>query len=161
MASVAHGIFEGLPHAIGELTGLKNTPTLIEEIKRKSQNRPIFVYPDASAKNRNAAGLETSMIQLKQSGFRVIVNAANPRVGDRVNCVNSMFQNAHGQRRYKVNNRTCPTFVHSLERQGWINGEPDKSNAINDHVLDAAGYFICKMYPIAGRPTLTTMNNFR
>jgi hypothetical protein len=157
MASVAHGIFNGYPHAIAELTGLKNTPTLIDEIKKKSQGRSIFVYPDASGKNRNPAGLETSIQLLRQANFKVIVNAANPRVGDRINCVNAMFHNAIGERRYKVNSKTCPQFVMALERQGWVNGEPDKSNSINDHVLDAGGYFICKMYPIAGKSILRTM----
>ena len=157
MASVAHGVFDGLPHAVAELTKLRNTPAMIEEIKKRSEGRPIFVYPDASGKHRNAAGLETSMVQLRQAGFRVIVNAANPRVGDRINCMNAMFHNAYGARRYKVNTRACPEYTNSLERQGWVNGEPDKSNAVNDHVLDAAGYFICKAYPIASRPTLTTM----
>lgn len=158
MAAVVHCVDQrGDPHAIAEIVEVKDTPSMIREIKRMYPNRQIWVYPDASGKNRNAAGVETSMSHLKNAGFKVVVNAANPPVGDRINSMNSMFLNAAGERRYRVNSRTCPTYVKSLERQAWIKGEPDKSNNI-DHPLDAGGYFIVKQYPLKGRLTARNMS---
>lgn len=157
MAAVVHVVVNNEPHAVDELCEVKDTATMITAIKKRYPGRQIIVYPDASAKNRNPAGLDTSMQLLRNAGFKVVVNAANPAVGDRINSMNAMFLNAAGQRRYKVNSRMCPTYVKCLERQAWIKGEPDKSNNV-DHPLDAAGYFIVKVYPLRGRPTARTMS---
>lgn len=153
MAAIVHIIDQrGDPHAINEIVEVKDTPSMVKEIKRLYPDRQIWVYPDASGKNRNAAGVETSMETLKKAGFKIVVNAANPPVGDRINSMNAMFLNGAGQRRYRVNSRLCPAYVRGLERQAWVKGEPDKSNNI-DHPLDAGGYFITKRYAIKGRPT--------
>lgn len=128
-------------------------PTMIATIKQKYPNNPIIVYPDASGKNRNATGMDTSIALLKQAGFMLKYNPANPPVGDRVNSMNAMFCNALGQRRYLVNTRMCPFYTQALEEQAWVKGEPDKSNNI-DHCLDAAGYFVHWNYPLTGKPTL-------
>ena len=156
MAAVVHTITEqNLPVAVDEICEIKDTPTMIAEIKKKYPVRPIFVYPDASGKNRVAAGSETSMALLRQAGFKVIVDPSNPGVGDRINSMNAMFLNAKNERRYRVNTRQCPVYTRSLEQQAWVNGAPDKSNNI-DHPLDAGGYFIHKLYPLQGKPTLST-----
>lgn len=164
MAAVVHMIDEyGNPHAVQEIVEVKDTPAMIAEINKRFPGRQIWVYPDASGKNRNPAGLETSMQLLKKAGYKIVVDASNPGVGDRINCMNAMFLNSAGERRYRVNSRLCPTYVRGLERQAWIksktggNMEPDKSNNI-DHPLDAGGYFICKRYPIKGRPTARTLS---
>ena len=154
MAAVIHVIHENLPVAVAELTGLKDTPTMIEALRTKYPQRPIIVYPDASGKNRHVAGIETSHKLLRDAGFKVVVDPSNPSVGDRINSMNAMFHNAIGQRRYKVNTLACPVYTKCLEQQTWINGEPDKSKNI-DHPLDAAGYFIHKLWPLRGAPTLT------
>lgn len=160
MAAVVHVIKDNQPHAIEELVKLRDVTTMIQTIKSKYPNRQIFVYPDASGKNRNVAGMDTAHAMLQRAGFKLMVNASNPSVGDRINSMNAMFLNAQGQRRYKVNTKHCPTFTTCLERQGWVRTdsgkfEPDKSNNI-DHPLDAAGYFIHYTYPIQGRPTIRT-----
>lgn len=155
MAAVVHIIKDNLPYAVDELIGLKDVPAMIAAIKQRYGRTPIFIYPDASGKNRNAAGVDTSHALLRQAGFQLKVNPSNPAVGDRVNSMNAMFCNTLGQRRYRVNSRQCPHYVRSLERQSWVNGEPDKSNNI-DHPIDAGGYFIHTVYPIQGRATLRT-----
>ncbi len=157
MAGIVHVIDSGEPIAVDELIGLLDTKTMIAEIQRRFPRRPVIVYPDASGANRNAAGLETSMSQLRQAGFKVIVDKTNPAVGDRVNSMNAMFLNAAGQRRYRVNTRLCPIYTQSLERQAWIKegarDVPDKSNNV-DHPLDAGGYLIHKLYPVTSRAQL-------
>jgi hypothetical protein len=128
---------------------------MIQVLQDTYKDRPIFVYPDASGKNRNVMGVETSMSALRQAGFKVVVDNSNPAVGDRINSMNAMFLNANGERRYLVNTRMCPFYTRCLEQQAWVKGEPDKSNNV-DHPLDAGGYFIHKMFPLRGRPTLTS-----
>jgi hypothetical protein len=128
---------------------------MILAIKKTYPNRQIWVYPDASGKNRNATGMSTAHALLKQAGFKLVVDASNPAVGDRINSMNAMFCNGQGVRRYKVNTIHCPLYTRALERQAWVDGQPDKSNNI-DHVLDSGGYFIHKVFPIKGKPTLRT-----
>ena len=155
MAAIVHIIKDNLPYAVDELMALKDVPAMIRAIKQKYPNRQILVYPDASGKNRHVAGVETSHSLLKAAGLKLVVDGSNPSVGDRINSMNAMFLNAQGIRRYKVNTRQCPIYTRCLERQAWVNGEPDKSNDV-DHPLDAGGYFIHKVYPIKGKPTLRT-----
>jgi hypothetical protein len=156
MAAIIHIVKDNYPYAVDEITGLKDTQTMANAIKQRYPNAQVFCYPDASGKNRNPSGINTSHAILQQAGFKLMVNPANPPVGDRINSMNAMFCNSNGLRRYKVNKRQCPTYVRSLERQAWVKGEPDKSNNV-DHPLDAGGYFIHYMYPIQGRTTLRTL----
>ena len=156
MAAVTHIIKDGLPHAVEEIVGLKDVPTMIQAIKTRYGNTPILVYPDASGKNRNPVGMDTAHSMLRNAGFKLQVNAANPAVGDRINSMNAMFCNSVGERRYRVNNKSCPLYVSNLERQSWVKGEPDKSNNV-DHTNDAGGYFIHYVYPIQGKTTMRTI----
>lgn len=155
MAAIVHIVKDNLPYAVDELVGLRDVPAMIRAIKEKYSQHPIIVYPDASGKNRSPVGVDTSISMLKNAGFKIVVDPSNPAVGDRINSMNAMFCNANGERRYKVNKRQCPTYVRSLEKQAWVDGQPDKSNNI-DHPLDAGGYLITKLYPIKGRATLRT-----
>lgn len=109
----------------------------------------IRIYPDASGDSRRSVNAsQTDIALLREAGFAVSVNAANPPVKDRINAMNAMFCNAVGERRYRVNPDKCPSYVEALEQQPWAkNGEPDKTTG-HDHINDAAGYFIAKEYPI-------------
>ena len=149
-AAIVHITKDGLPHAVAEHVNVYDTAKMCELLKRTYPGRQIIVYPDASGKNRSPAGVSTSHAIIKQAGFELKVNAANPPVGDRINSMNAMFHNAAGERRYRVNSRTCPTYVECLESQAWVKGEPDKSNDW-DHPLDAGGYFINFTYPQQGK----------
>ena len=67
--------------------------------------------------------------------------------------MNAGFLNAAGERRYRVNVARCPRYTEALEQQGYDkNGMPNKSGDDRiSHKLDAAGYAICKLMPIAGQ----------
>lgn len=156
MAAVVHICKDNRPYAVDEIIGLKDTRAMCNEIKRRYPNTQIYVYPDASGKNRNAAGIDTSHAILREYGFKLMVNGSNPAVGDRINSMNAMFCNSAGERRYKVNTHTCKQYTKSLERQAWVKGEPDKSNNV-DHPLDAGGYYIHYAFPVQGRTTLRTL----
>jgi hypothetical protein len=148
MATVVHVLRGDNPHAVNELTGIFDTPAMIQSIKAKYNGHKIFIYPDASGNNRKSQNAsESDIALLKQAGFNIMVNPANPAVKDRVLSMNRLIR----ERKYLVNPDTCPELVESLERQAYDkNGDPDKTAGF-DHVLDATGYCIAYRYPIRAR----------
>ena len=148
MAAVVFVARNGEPHAVNELTGILDTPAMIEAIKRKFPNHAIYVYPDASGASRKTQNASVSDIALlEQAGFNVLANASNPAVKDRILSVNRMI-NAGGRRSLKVNADLCPAFCETLEKQAYDkNGEPDKTSGL-DHAGDAGGYFISYRFPV-------------
>lgn len=150
MAAVIHVLRNDKPHAVGELTGVFDTPAMIQLLKSRYQGQKIFIYPDASGNNRKSQNAsESDIALLKQAGFIIMVNPANPAVKDRVLAMNKLIS----ERQYLVNPDTCPELVEALERQAYDkNGEPDKASGF-DHVLDATGYCIAYRYPIRSRNT--------
>lgn len=155
MAAIIHVKRNGNPHAVAEIVDAYDTPDMCGKLRGMLGERVIRVYPDASGASRRSVNASTSDHQiLKEAGFTVVTNPANPAVRDRVNAMNAMFCNANGERRYFVNADKCPTYADHLEQQVWAdNGEPDKSSGA-DHTNDAAGYFIVKDYPVVKRIAL-------
>lgn len=162
MSAIIHVKRNNLPIAVREIVNAYDTPDMIRRIKEQfylydgndyRKSREIYIYPDASGDSRKSVNASKTDIQLlKDAGFKIIVNSANPPVKDRINSMNAMFLNAMGERRYLVNTKMCPTYTENLQQQTWSdNGEPDKT-AGNDHTNDAAGYFIVKDFPIV-RPS--------
>lgn len=145
MAAVVHVLRDGRPMALDELTGVFDTPAMVALIKKRYQGHQISVYPDASGGNRKSQNASESDISiLRQAGFGVRANPANPAVKDRVLAMNKALES----RSYLVNPDACPVFVEGLEKQPYDkHGEPDKSGGL-DHALDAAGYFITYKFPI-------------
>lgn len=163
MAAVVHVKRDGYPCAVDEIVNGYDTPDMIRRIKerfwryeggRYISTRQIRIYPDASGDSRRSVNAtQTDIALLREAGFVVCVNPANPPVKDRINAMNSLFCNALGERRYRVNPDKCPSYVEALEQQPWAkNGEPDKTSG-HDHLNDAAGYFIVKEFPIIKRTT--------
>lgn len=154
MAAVVHVLRGDDPHAVMEYTGLLDTPAMCAQLRRSHPGHPIIVYPDASGQSRKSNNAsESDLSILRTAGFAVRSNASNPRIKDRVLAVNAMVHK-DGARRYRVNPETCPHLVESLEKQAYDkHGEPDKAGGL-DHVIDAAGYFICYRYPIVRRIAL-------
>ena len=147
MASTVYVKRESGWHAVAELTGLYDTPSLITAIKERwqSQGHSITIYPDASGAGRNSTDASQSDISmLRSAGFSVRVNPSNPRVRDRILSVNQAFST--GQ--LWVNSRACTETANCLERQAYDkNGEPDKKSGY-DHQNDATGYPIVFEMPI-------------
>lgn len=157
MCAVIHVIDNGIPIAIGEITGAYDTPDMIRMIKQRywnevsegvfNQTCQINVYPDSSGKNRKSVeASKTDITQLTLAGFGAFFNASNPPVKDRVSSMNSMFKNAKGERRYFVNKSACPSYSRKLQQQIYKNGEPEKDGT--EDVNDAGGYFIAYRFPI-------------
>lgn len=148
MSAVVHVLRGDSVHAVNEITGVFDTPTMGRILKEKYLAHRILIYPDASGnarKSNNASESDHSI--LRSFGFQVLVNSRNPFVKDRVLSVNAMINN-QGERRYFVNAQYCPSLAESLEKQSYDkNGEPDKKSGF-DHVVDATGYFIAYKYPL-------------
>ncbi|WP_260524016.1 terminase large subunit domain-containing protein [Serratia sp. PL7] len=159
MAGIVHVLRDGQPRAVTEIINAYDTPDIIRIIKERfwfydgnnyRKVREIYIYPDASGDSRKSSNASTTDIaQLKQAGFNVVVNDANPPVKDRINSVNAMFCNSKGERRYLVNVKRCPVYTECLEQQVWDEktGEPDKKSG-KDHANDGGGYYIIKQFPI-------------
>jgi Terminase large subunit, T4likevirus-type, N-terminal/Terminase RNaseH-like domain len=147
-------IRNNLPVIVGELTGLRDTPALVAAIKERFSGHHITVYPDASGKSNKTVNASVSDLQiLKDAGFAVCVNDANPLVKERVMAVNAQIQSGLSMRSLKINTKKCPVLTECLEQQVYDkNGEPDKSSG-KDHAPDAVGYFIAYRWPIV-KPTM-------
>jgi hypothetical protein len=141
------------PYTLDELTGVLDTPSMIEALREKyvrdgRKADQITIYPDAAGGSRDTRNASSSdLALLRNAGFRVLAPPSNPPIRDRVVSVNAMVCNGKGERRWKVNPKTCPRLVQDMEQQAYdANGMPDKS-AGNDHGPDALGYFMHSKFP--------------
>lgn len=161
MAAVVFVLRDGDPHAVAEVTGVFDTPAMIRILADRYKCHAIYVYPDASGRNRKSVNAsESDIALLRQSRMTVLVNTTNPAVKDRVLSTNRMIH-ADGVRRLKVNPDTCPGFVEALEKQSYDkNGEPDKTSGL-DHVVDAGTYFIAYKFPVVHRRTTVSPISIR
>lgn len=149
---------DGWPHAVAELTKVRDTPTMARMLVERYGKTPdggrrqIVVYPDASGQNTSSKNAsESDLSILRQAGLLLRAPTHNPAVRDRVNAVNGLILNDKGVRRFKVNTQACPTLTESLEQQAYDkNGEPDKKTG-HDHPNDAVGYRIVTDWPIVNR----------
>lgn len=154
MSAVICVIRNGDPMALDELSGIRDTPTLILRLQERFSGHSITVYPDASGGATKSVNASLSDITLlRAANFTVLANSKNPAVKDRVMAVNQMIY-SQGKRRLLINPDTCPNTIEGLERQAYgKNGEPDKTAGF-DHLNDALGYFIAYKYAI-GRGTVS------
>ena len=157
MAAAVFVIRDGEPLQLDELTSLFDTPAMIAALLERFPGHKITVYPDASGKNRKSVnGSESDHSLLKQAGFTVRVNPANPMVRDRVLAVNAMFLNGDGVRRLKINTDKCPVTTQVLEQQAYNeHGEPNKDGT--EDPADAFGYFVVHRFPIIKPATSINM----
>lgn len=141
-------------HAIEEFTGILDTTTMAQLIRKRFQNSKITVYPDASGNSRSTSSKNTDFSLLEKEGLSVVASGSNPRVKDRVNTLN----NALEKRTFKINRINCKVVSNNLLQQAWKNGEPDKSSG-NDHTNDAVGYAVYNLLPLI-KPVITPMMRF-
>lgn len=135
-------------YTVDEITNRYDTDDLIREILERYKNpQRIIIYPDASGKNRKTNAAKSDIALLKDAGFTLKFNNANPAVRDRVAAVNGKLCNGKGHRTAFVNIDKCPELTKTLEQQGYDDGEPDKKHGL-DHVGDGYGYSIYYNFPI-------------
>lgn len=136
-------------HAVAELKDVFDTPDMVRIIRERWQSKGhrIVVYPDSTAKGREAVDASKSDLSLLQAaGFELRYNSAPTPVKDRINATNKQFEVG----RLWVNARACPTVAKCLEGQVYDeNGEPDKTGGF-DHQNDATSYPMAYEHPIVG-----------
>ncbi|MCD6151127.1 MAG: terminase, partial [Deltaproteobacteria bacterium] len=143
--------------AVSEFFNVLDTPAMINAIHARFPNRMIIVYPDSSMGSRKSVdSSKTDIKLLRNAGFRINAPRKNGAVKDRVGSMNVLFKNGENERNFFVNSTTCPNFVEALEKQVYDdNGVPVKDN-ITDHLLDAAGYAIVRLWGVA-KPTTSVV----
>lgn len=145
MASVVLVERDGHWHAVDELTGILDTPALIQTLQGRYEGHEITIYPDASGGSRKTVNASVSdLALLRQAGFSIRAKETNPPVKDRIVSVNNGFSKLS----LWVNDKACPRYAEALEQQAYDkNGEPDKSTG-HDHLNDAGGYAVHWLMPV-------------
>ena len=160
MSAIVNVQRDGVCHAVDELIGVLDTPTMIDLIKDRYYGCSIIVRPDASGKNVSSKGASLSDIRLlQQAGFWVDAPTKNPRIKDRVNSVNIAFEK--GQQ--KVNQAKCPQLHLALQQQIYDkNGMPEKRLDSNiDDIVDSFGYNVYGLYPLDKYIKLNNKGNWK
>ena len=123
-----------------------NTQEVVDELKARYPNRPIFVCPDPSGKARTTASSSTNFTILEEAGFTVDVPAKAPAIADRVNAVQAMLRTANGDVHLWVHPRAT-ALVRSFDGQQYKQGTsiPDKTGGL-DHAADAVGYLVWQQF---------------
>lgn len=139
-------------HAVGELTGIYDTPAMIHAIKGLYPEHSIRIYPDASGASRKTVDASTSDIALlEQAGFQVYAHKQNPLIKDRVISTNKAFTD----NLLLINDEKCTEFARCMEQLAYDkNGVPDKGSNL-DHLPDAGTYPIAYELPV-NKPVLIT-----
>jgi hypothetical protein len=141
---------------IDEISGAHDTDAMAQEIQRRAEGRPVYIYPDASGGNRSTNASRTDIQILESYGFSNQSPKANPPIRDRVASVQALLENGKGQVRLQVA-ANCKRTIECLELQSYSeSGDPDK-DAGYDHMNDALGYLIYRDFSMlharAGRGT--------
>ncbi|MCH4091550.1 hypothetical protein [Acetobacter sp.] len=103
----------------------------------------ITVYPDPAGQARKtSASGKTDISILLSYGINIKTRKQSPRVRDRMNFMNSMFENSLKEKKAFVSSK-CIKSIESYERYAFIPGtsEPDKKQGY-DHLVDASGYYL-------------------
>ena len=106
----------------------------------------IKLYVDASGAARKTSASRSDVQILRSFGWRVLHNASNPLVRDRINAVNRALMRSV----LYIDHQGCPFTVSCIEQQGFDDyGQPEKNGL--DHANDALGYCISFRMPVMGR----------
>ena len=121
-------------------------------IKDKYPKRLYYCYPDPSGKARKTSAVDSDHDILRQAGFVLRVKRQAPRVIDRVNATNKLFDNC-------IIDPKCKNLIADFEQVVNKEGtrDIDKSNAELTHMSDAFGYFVDYEFPIRKPSTKTFM----
>ena len=141
---------------IDEISGAHDTDAMAQEIQRRADGRPVYIYPDASGGNRSTNASRTDIQILESYGFSNQSPKANPPIRDRVASVQALLENGKGQIRLQIA-ANCKRTIECLELQSYTEaGDPDK-DAGYDHMNDALGYLVYRDFSMlharAGRGT--------
>ena len=134
-----------------EIAGAHDTDAIGQELRRRYPHARILGYPDASGANRSTNSSRSDVAILASYDISNMSPKANPPIRDRVAAVQAALENGKGETRLWVHPR-CRKLIECLELQSYSEkGEPDKE-AGYDHMNDAAGYLVHRVFEV-GRAT--------
>jgi hypothetical protein len=134
-----------------EIAGAHDTDAIGQELRRRYPHARILGYPDASGANRSTNSTRSDVAILASYDISNMAPKANPPIRDRVAAVQAALENGKGETRLWVHPR-CRKLIECLELQSYSErGEPDKE-ANYDHMNDAAGYLVHRVFEV-GRAT--------
>ena len=134
-----------------EVAGAADTDALAQGIRRRHPEARILGYPDASGANRSTNSARSDIAILASYDISNMSPSANPPIRDRVAAVQAALENGNGETRLWIDPR-CKRTVECLELQSYDDkGQPDKQSGY-DHMCDAAGYLVHRLFEI-GRAT--------
>lgn len=141
-------------HALDEIhLPSSDTTEMAAEINARYPDRHIVICPDASggARSTKAVMGTTDLTILRDAGFEVLHDRANPRIVDRYNNCNSNFLTASGVRRTRVHPR-CKHYRKGLLGFTYKEGtsQPDLRSP-HTHITDAAGYALWQVFNVFDR----------
>jgi hypothetical protein len=134
-----------------EIAGAHDTDAIGQELRRRYPHARILGYPDASGANRSTNSTRSDVAILASYDISNMAPKANPPIRDRVAAVQAALENGKGETRLWVHPR-CRKLIECLELQSYNErAEPDKE-ANYDHMNDAAGYLVHRVFEV-GRAT--------
>lgn len=128
-----------------------NTPEMIEHILERFPPHMVTVYPDSTGKAKKSVATESDIALIRKARLKVRAPAANPRVKDRMNSMNSLLGPAKGAPRMFINPETCPKTIDdynkvTLHDDGREKDE-EKERGLT-HISSAQGYLVHYNFPI-------------
>ena len=129
------------------------TERMARTIKSKYPNtKEYYCYPDPSGASRKTSAMHTDHDILRAEGFKLMVKRQAPRVTDRVNAVNKIFEDC-------IIEPSCRGLIRDLEQVRNKEGtrDIDKTNKELTHFSDGFGYSIDYEYPIRKPATKSFM----
>ena len=128
------------------------TEQMAMAIKNKYPNQTYYCYPDPSGKARKTSSIDTDHDILRNEGFILRYKRQAPRVIDRVNATNKLFDSCIIDPRCK---NIIADFEQVVNKEGTR--DIDKSNPELTHMSDAFGYFVDYEFPIKKPATKSFM----
>lgn len=152
MSSCIFQKMNGVLHQIDEIfLTVSDTPEVCRVVGQRYKTSPsnIIFRPDATGSRRTSNSSQSDHEIIKSFGYRVEVNASNPKRLDRWAAVNRAFE----KELVRINVKRCPKTVKDLETLCYKEGtcEPMLNDPLLGHLSDAFGYAVCKEFPIMGR----------
>ena len=129
------------------------TERMARTIKSKYPNtKEYYCYPDPSGASRKTSAMHTDHDILRAEGFKLMVKRQAPRVTDRVNAVNKIFEDC-------IIEPSCRGLIRDLEQVRNKEGtrDIDKTNKELTHFSDGFGYSIAYEYTIRTPATKSFM----
>jgi len=124
-----------------------DTAQIISNIKSKYPDVIVNMYPDASGNQNKTSAPQSDINMLRNAGFKIFVNAANPSVKDRYTISNKRLE----ENKLFINADKCPKLIKAVEQHAYTDkGDPMKFTgpATVDDYTDSWSYPLAFRYPI-------------